>query len=407
MITNSKRSAIFAMAMTLGLGISETQAAPATTSAPQAPPPISSTEQWIKDVKNPAPWLSWGSDLRLRNEYLNNAISLSDAAGNHEQDLFRIRGRVWSSVTPVTNLSFFARLSAEPRDFMKPAGFGSRGGRTGMEWRYGLLDNVNLKLDNIGGQPLSIKAGRQDILLGDYYDWWLVADGTPRDGSWSLYFDSVRLDYDAKPINTKFNAIYIYQNANPDEWVPTLNSPTDTVTEQNEQGVILYASNKSLKNMTLDGYFIYKRDNQYQGKGDNADIYTLGGKITGTPADHWLYSVEGAYQFGRKQDTISGTFAQRDIDAYGGKAKLSYLFKDRLNNQVSLVGEFLSGDNKNTGNDEMFDVLWGRWPRWSELYIYSYVYETSGKIAQMNNVGRIGAQLEHQSHQAGDLQRDV
>ena len=43
-----------------------------------------------------------------------------------------------------------------------------------------------------------------------------------------------------------------------------------------------------------------------------------------------------------------------------------------------------------TGKDEMFDVLWGRWPRWSELYIYSYAAETGGKIAQMNNVMRFG-----------------
>ena len=44
-----------------------------------------------------------------------------------------------------------------------------------------------------------------------------------------------------------------------------------------------------------------------------------------------------------------------------------------------------------TGTDEMFDVLWGRWPRWSELYIYSFVYETGGKVAQINNLQRIGA----------------
>ena len=32
------------------------------------------------------------------------------------------------------------------------------------------------------------------------------------------------------------------------------------LTEQNEQGVVLYGSNKSLKNTQIDGYFIYKRD---------------------------------------------------------------------------------------------------------------------------------------------------
>jgi hypothetical protein len=67
------------------------------------------------------------------------------------------------------------------------------------------------------------------------------------------------------------------------------------------------------------------------------------------------------------------------------------LFKDPYNNQVSLQGEFLSGDDPNTkGTDEMFDVLWGRWPRWSELYVYSYINETSKKCGQMNNIIRFG-----------------
>jgi hypothetical protein len=81
----------------------------------------------------------------------------------------------------------------------------------------------------------------------------------------------------------------------------------------------------------------------------------------------------------------------RDISAYGANARLTYLFKDRFNNQASLVFECLSGDDPNTkGTDEMFDVLWGRWPRWSELYIYSYINETGKKIAQINNLMRIG-----------------
>jgi hypothetical protein len=56
---------------------------------------------------------------------------------------------------------------------------------------------------------------------------------------------------------------------------------------------------------------------------------------------------------------------------------------------VSLSYEFLSGDNPNTKNDEMFDVLWGRWPQWSEVYnIYSYVQET--RVGQTANLHRIG-----------------
>jgi hypothetical protein len=342
-----------------------------------------------------------------------------------EQNVIRFRARVWGTAMLATNLSLNTRLSAEPREFTEPASFGQRGsaasstgrGASGMDWRYGIFDNLNLKWANAFGQPLTFTGGRQDIMLGDFYDWWLVADGTPGDGSWTFFLDSLRLTYEAKEIKTKFDLIYIYQSPLPDDWLPTIGNQyysdppqfpgTDhPLTEQREQGVVVYASNKSVKNTTIDAYFMYKHDDQVTftrrglqtwTPGDNADIYTVGGKITGTPGQHWQYSVEGAYQFGHKEDYINDglygarRWADRDLSAYGGKAKLTYLLKDKLNNQFFLAGEILSGDDPNTPDtDEMFDLLWGRWPRWSELYIYSYAQETSGKIAQMNNLMRFG-----------------
>ncbi len=345
--------------------------------------------------------------MRLRNEYLDNALTLSEAGERHEQDYFRFRERLWTSVMPVTNLSVNARLAAEEREWMKPSNAGQYGPRTGFEERYGILDNAYLKWNNIADQPLTLSAGRQDIALGDPDDWWLVLDGTPGDGSWTYFLDSIRTSYELKEAQTKVDVIYIYQNAKPDEWIPTIGESSDNtsplgkkpyyLTEQNEQGVILYLSNKSVKDMQIDGYFIYKRDSKEFVNGDNADIYTIGSKITGTPAEHWSYSVEGAYQFGHKQDAMVGagyvnsTTDWRQIDAYAGKVRVNYLFKDQMQNQVSLVGEFLSGDDPNTkGKDEMFDVLWGRWPRWTELGTWCYAAETAGKYLQMNNIGRVG-----------------
>jgi hypothetical protein len=342
-------------------------------------------------------WLDWGADLRIRNEYYDNIVSLSDANRLHEQDVIRFRGRVWASIFPVDGVSLNARLSAEPREWINPAFVSAYKGQTGMEWRYGIFDNLNVKYTNAFNQPLTITAGRQDLAFGDYWNWWLVADGTPGDGSWSFFLDSIRLTYEAKEIKTKFDAVYIYQNARPDDWIPTLGRSFDSyLTEQNEQGVILYASNKSLLNTQLDGYFIYKRDDRELSNGDSGNIYTVGGRILGRPWEHWEYTVEGAYQFGQKQDPtvkvpVNVGSQTRDIDAFGGNARLSYLFKDPFNNQAHLVSEFLSGDDpKTTGKDEMFDILWGRWPRFSEGYIYSYIQETGGRIAQLNNIARVG-----------------
>ena len=381
--------------------ITHAQTAATTPATPAAPP--SAFEDFVKQAKNPTDWLTWGADVRFRNEYANNNMTLNEGAARHEQDYFRFRERIWASVMPVTNVSVNARFSGEQREWMKPSSSSQYGPRSGLEERYGILDNAYVKWSNIGGVPLSISAGRQDVQFGEPMNWWLVGDGTPNDGSWTFFLDSIRAAYDAKDIQTKVDVVYIYQNARPDEWIPTLGESGDNtpvpynLTEQNEQGVILYLSNTSVKDMQIDGYFIYKRDAKEYSNGDNADIYTLGAKISGTPATNWAYSVEGAYQFGSKQDAnvgaayINSPTDWRQINAYGANGKLTYLFKDKYNNQVSLLGEFLSGDDPNTkGTDEMFDILWGRYPRWSEMYIYSYINETSKKNGQMNNIIRFG-----------------
>jgi hypothetical protein len=382
--------------------------------AAPAPDPVDAT---IDAIKHPVDWLTWGADLRLRNEFLDNSLSLTENDARHQQDYFRYRERLWVSLVPVTNVSLNVRVAAEQRDWMRPAFAKQFGYRRGLEGRYGIIDNANIKWANALDQPLTITAGRQDIMLGDPGNWWLVLDGTPYDGSWTTFFDAIRATYNAASIQTKLDLIYIYQNALPDEWVSTFGPSSKNknsglpapglapywLTEQNEQGAIVYLSNKSIKDMQIDGYFIYKHDDQENlirspyktALGDNADIFTFGGKITGTPTPNWKYSVEAAYQCGWKEDPMVrnpvAAIESREIAAYGANASVTYLVKDSMDNQFSAVFEYLTGDNPKTpGRDEMFDVLWGRWPRWSELYIYSYANEAGGKIAQLNNILRVG-----------------
>jgi hypothetical protein len=117
--------------------------------------------------------------------------------------------------------------------------------------------------------------------------------------------------------------------------------------------------------------------------------------------DHWKYSVEGAYQCGQKNDPglnkdglnpylspSAEAIGFRNLDAFAANTKLSYLFNDKFNNQLSLSYEFISGDNPGSRNDEMFDVLWGRWPRWSEMGLY--IYAPEARVGQEGNLHRVG-----------------
>ena len=398
---------VFALAGSLSLArgqavSSNAVAAPVTEEAP------SSAEQTIAKIKNPFSWLSWGSDFRLRNEYFNNALTLNPNNPLHEQDYFRLRARLWASVAPVDDLSLNTRLAVEAREWLKAAGYTPDKFHEGPDYSEGVVDTLNVQWKNPLKLPANIIVGRQDIILGDG---WLVEDGTPLDGSWTYYLDSARLTYKLEQQSTLIDVIGIVQDARDNGWLSPISAEDQKrfVTEQNEKGAILNVANSSLPAANLTGYFIYKHDDRANFHdypvlirprgGDNANIYTLGGRVNGVvDGGHIKYWAEGAYQFGQKQDadiSDAATAADpavrnefRDLNAFGVNSKLSYLLQDKLNDQFTLSYEFLTGDDPRTKDDEMFDVLWGRWPHSSEISFYTYGQET--RVGQAANVHRIG-----------------
>ncbi len=361
--------------------------------APAAPGPAG-LERTIAELKHPVEWLAWGADFRVRNEYFTDLLTLNQHAPLHEQDYFRYRARLWAGVTPVPDVTLNTRLATEPRTWLEPAGYSPFKGRSGTDATEGIFDLLNVEWKNLLGQPLSVVVGRQDILLGDG---WLTGEGTPYDGSWTFSLDAARLAYEWKERRTVFEVIGILQEAKDDAWLPTLNNQNRYQSEQNEKGVICSVVNSSLPAANFNPYFIYKHDDKLNDPqappcGDNADIYTLGGRVFGAPADHWKYSLEGAYQFGEKEDPAikfpAGASGYRNLSAFGLTSRLTCLVKDRWNTQLSLAYEYLSGDDPATGSDEMFDVLWGRWPHWGEIGLYSYAPET--RVGQQASLHRIG-----------------
>lgn len=375
-----------------GMCLLAAAAAPAQTPAPTPAPALSETEQFIYDLKNPASWLTWGADFRVRDEYLDNTLTLDTDNPLSEQHYLRFRARLWTSIQPVKGLSLNARLATEPREWLRPAGYTPFRGRSGFDWSEGIFDNLNIQWKEIAGHPFSITVGRQDILLGEG---WLTGDGTPYDGSWSYYLDAARLTYEFKEQKTVVEAIGIIQSAKDDSWLPTINNQNRYTSEQHEKGAILNIVNTSIPGLGINPYFIYKNDddvNDDTAIGANSDFFTLGARFFGTVAEHWKYSVEGAYQFGEKQDLMirypDVSDERRDMSAFGVNTKLFYLFKDKLNNQLGLNYEYLTGDDPDTDADEMFDALWGRYPRWAEIGLYSFARET--RVGQQANYHRFG-----------------
>ena len=319
-------------------------------------------DEFLEQSKQPFPWLAWGTDLRLREVYFNNAVIPSKRAANHERHFERYRWRIWSTVTPpdVSDVEFNWRIVYEPRPVHKPEPL--------QDWIMDdiLFDRLNLKLKRAGGLPLTVTAGRQD--LTDLGNRWLIFEGTPLDGSRTVYFDAFRFTYEAEPIDTTFDVIWVDQDARGEHWFDALRDRDTRLAESDERALIAYARNRSLDKTQLDGYFIFKREEPDFADGNRSHLYTFGARAKGDLAKHWGYDLEFALQYGEKNAA--------DVRAGGFQGELAYHLRDSHRNQFRIVYEYLSGDDPGTDENEAFDTLWGRFALWSELLFYTYIPET-------------------------------
>lgn len=372
--------------------------APAAATQPAEDP----VEAWIQATKHPVPWMTWGADLRLRDLYINNGVRLNKKDPTHEIHRQRYRPRWWTTISPSEHLDFNMRMVWEANTYAKPHSYET------VDRGEVLFDIFNFKLKKPFDLPITITGGRQEISLGDR---WLVFEGGPLDGSRTICFDAIRLTADLEDVKTRIDLIYIDQDAEGKGWIPMLKdrhtnqftgvSEQRYITEQDERGAVLWIHNESIARTELDGYFIYKNTTanapSAPQRGDDADIYTFGGRAAHAFDEHWKARAELAHQFGHKNDSRH--------EALGFNSQLAYHFNDRYKNWLRLEYEYLSGDRPGSGTNEAFDMLWGRWPRWSELYIYTNAGET-GRFADSSNLHRIGTGWSCQPHPRIQLATD-
>ena len=350
----------------------EAPAAPAP--APAAAAPSDPVEAWIKKAKNPVPWWKWGGDWRMREIYQLNPTLLNTKGREPDAHWQRYRGRFWSTIAPFEDVvEFNFRLAWEGRYYDKPDS------RDNWTPNSVFIDNLNvkLKLDKLG-LPVTIQGGRQDIQFGDR---WLVLEGTPLDGANTYYFDAIRITTDIEPIKTKFDLVFFEQDADAQDWFYPISNQDQTLIEQDELGAIAWVTNKSIPKTEVNGYFIYKRSRAYLANGYDAEIYTFGLLVAGDITPKLRYSVDVAGQFGNKNGA--------NLCALGSLDRLTYSFKDKLDSQLYVEYEYLSGDDPGTrGTNESFDILWGRWPQFSDLYVYTMIRET--RVGDYTNLHRLG-----------------
>jgi len=342
--------------------------------------------------KNPAPGFTTYGDIRLRQVYgwewyLNNDTGTPGGKDGHH-NFGRYRARIGEKVDINEDVTFDVRLAWEFRAWDDPVDKDNH-----VDGDEAIIDRMNFTMRNLLNEPLTGVFGRQDITMNP----WLIFDGTPYDGSRTMFFDALRLTYDFEDVETKVDMIYVDNRAEANDRLKPIGDEDLYLTEQDEHGAILYLTNKSLQDTTLEGYFIYKNDNPIDeiskkmpaSWSRKAEIYTFGGAVAGDIDLNWQYRVEGAVQTGDKDIDGGSVVDTKSLRAYGSNNYLKYKFNDEKKNSLRLDYEYLSGDDKGTdGRVEGFDTLWGEWPRFSELYVYTYAME--GIVGDLSNLHRTG-----------------
>jgi hypothetical protein len=125
----------------------------------------------------------------------------------------------------------------------------------------------------------------------------------------------------------------------------------------------------------FESYYLYTKEvHDYRAPTNPAfqpdkHISTAGGRAVIQLAPGWTATTEFAGQWGAEHPDIV-------VRGWGGYGYVKRQFASRWKPYVLGGWWGLSGDNPNSKNRvEGWDPLYSRWPKWSELYIYSQVPE--------------------------------
>jgi alginate export protein len=334
-----------------------------------------------EEFHNPTPWLELSGDFRFRARYQNLQNGFQNKNLRDQERLrFPIRTRLRAKVKLSDDLDFNIGNTWQLTHWVRPKSADNSIDGTFSNGNEGVFDVFNLKVRNVFDMPLTLTIGRQNLFFGKG---WLVAEGTPLDGSKTGYFDALRTTYEFGS-DSIFDFVYIDQKSSSDARLQPFNNDESSAMETDERGMVLNLAHKLNDTSQASGYYIWKQDmkHSFNTSGTDKDIHTFGGLYEHVIDDNWDYWGEGAVQTGQRN--------HKDIKAYGLNSKLNYSFNDAQNTTVYLGYEYLSGDDPGTtGTYEGFDPLWGRYGRLETLLGDVYGSREGRRPAEFSNMHRL------------------
>ena len=329
----------------------------------------------------------YGGSERMRHEYWKNWKDM-DNCQLDTRNFFRFKTSLWGQMDVDKDFTLYAKLTNEFKSYTYFGGTtGSVPDKTNSKRGYRfdinevVFDNLYADMKGFLDLPVDLRLGRQDF-LGTYGEGFLIMDGTPQDGSRTFYFNAAKASWS---IDDKRGLDFIYINDPrneealpvinrlmvPNAATPSLDKAPQLLNTTDETGGVLYFKDKSRKDLSLEAYYIFKKEAEEGGSGYQAQkgkINTIGA-FTKYNFSPYTLRTQGAFQF--------GDYGTNDRYAFGGYGFLDKDFKDaRFSPKFSGGIIYLSGDKQSSARNEGWDPLFSRWPWMSELYVNTMAGET-------------------------------
>jgi len=344
--------------------------------------------QTVQEAKGGLDW-DGGAHLRVRQEISDNLPKRINAQGQGvtapNDNYLRIQPRVWGQVKN-EDFKLYLRVADEFREYFQPRE--SRNARTPDEV---LVDSLYLDLYNLFDDRLDLRIGRQDFYGPNgpvYGAGRVICDGTPFDGSRTIFMDAIKatVKFDEK---NALDLLAIYNSPETEmSWghprrrdgssykERPLTSIDPRSKDMAEYGGGLYFRSKEFNEVPFELYYLYKRETKARLPGGvklpGRVVHTWGARVMPKLTETLSAELEGAVQAGEKDGGASTA-------GYMGYAGLTY--RPLLDGTAKpfFTGSlyYLSGDKDRESagdNDTGWDPLWARWPQFSEMYVYSFMY---------------------------------
>jgi len=303
------------------------------------------------------PGFEFGFQHRARFIDFDNIIDYTDTIDDDNQ-FYRFRTRLWGRLIR-NSLEFKLQLTNEFRYYTHPDKDDT--------FDEIFFDQCYLRLNEIFGSGWSVSVGRQNIMKGEGF---ILFDGNPLDGSRSAYFNALVIKRAFKSSSLEFIGI---ANPSKDQYLPRIGDKSKPLIEHDEEAVGVYFTSRLPADLTLEACYLYKKETSPHDVSSpqftpERSLHIAGGRIAVPVGKSGQLTCELDGEYGEEDP-------DRTLSAWAGYASWKHRFDSTMTPHIKITACLLSGDNPDTAKDEGWTPPFSRWPKWSELYIYSLIRE--------------------------------